>query len=119
MKKLVILLVLSAVMLFCGCTQNAPSPQNELTSSRWAATLEDGAEVKLEFFGEPDDLSAGFEITNAEKNVNISGDCLTDGKSFVIFDESVSQNFAFDYTPKGNTLDISYNGSTLTLQKQS
>lgn len=119
MKKLVIFLVLSAVMLFCGCTQNAPSPQNELISSRWAATLDGGAEVKLQFRGEPGDLSADLEITNAGKSVNISGDCLTDGSSFVIFDESISQNFAFDYTPKGNTLDISYNGSTLTLQKQS
>jgi hypothetical protein len=51
--------------------------------------------------------------------VNISGHCLTDDSSFVIFDESISQNFAFDYTPKGNTLDICYSGSTLTLQKQS
>ena len=119
MKKLVILLILPMVMLFCGCTQNAPSPQNELTSSRWTAKLEGGAEVELQFYGEPGDMSADFKITNAGKSVNISGDCLTDGSSFVIFDESISQNFAFDYTPKGNTLDISYNGSTLTLQKQS
>ena len=119
MKKLVIILVLSAVMLFCGCTNNAPGEQNELTSSRWSAKLEGGGEITLEFNGEPDDLSAAMEITNAGKTVNISGDCLTDNSSFVIFDESISQNFAFDYTPKGNTLDISYNGSTLTLQKQS
>lgn len=119
MKKLVILLVLSAVMLFCGCTQNAPSPQNELISSCWAETLEGGGEVKLEFYGEPDDLSADFVITNAKKSVSISGKCLTDSKSFVIFDDSISQNFAFDYTTKGNMLDIYYNGNVLTLQKQS
>ena len=119
MKKLVILLVLPIVMLFCGCTKNAPSPQNELISSSWAATLEGGGEVKLQFYGEPDDLSAELIISNAQKSVTIGGKCLTDSKSFVIFDESISQNFAFDYIPKGNTLDISYNGSDLTLQKQS
>ena len=119
MKKLVIFFVLSAFTLFCGCTQNAPSPQNELLSSRWAANLEGGAEVELHFYGEPGDLSAELKITNAGKSVNISGDCLTDSSSFVIFDETISQNFAFAYTPKGDTLDISCNGSTLTLQKQS
>ena len=119
MKKLVILLILPMIMLFCGCTQNAPSPQNELISSRWTAKLEGGAEVELHFYGEPGDLSAELKITNAGKSMNISGDCLTDSSSFVIFDETISQNFAFAYTPKGDTLDISYNGSTLTLQKQS
>ena len=32
---------------------------------------------------------------------------------------SLSQNYAFDYTPKGDTLEITYNNSTLTMQKQS
>jgi hypothetical protein len=65
-KKLVILLILPMVMLFCGCTKNAPSPQNELISSRWTAKLEGGAEVELQFYGEPGDMSADFKIINAE-----------------------------------------------------
>jgi hypothetical protein len=105
--------------MLCGWTQNAPSPQNELISSNWTASLDGGGELSLKFYGEPGDLSAEFNLKNAGKDVTISGDCLVDSTSIVIFDSSVSQNYAFDYTPKGDTLEISYNHNVLTMQKQS
>ena len=105
--------------MLCGCTQNAPGAQNELISSSWSAKLDGGGELSLKFTGEPGDLSAELNIKNAGKNVTISGDCLVDSGSIVIFDSSVSQNYAFDYTPKGDTLEISYNKSVITMQKES
>lgn len=118
-KKLLFSAVIISLLMLCGCTQNAPSPQNELISSNWTASLDGGGELSLEFSGEPGDLSAEFNLKNAGKDITISGDCLVDSTSIVIFDSSVSQNYAFDYTPKGDTLEISYNHNVLTMQKQS
>lgn len=113
-----IIAIICSVML-CGCTQNAPSPQNELISSIWTAELDGGGELSLKFYGEPGNLSAELNLKNAGKDVAISGDCLVDSGSIVIFDSSVSQNYAFDYTPKGDTLEIMYDKRALTMQKQS
>ena len=118
MKKLLILLVFPFVFIISGCTQNASCYKTELIQNRWSAALEGGSEIKLEFFGEQGDLSAEITITNAQKSVKISGDCLADEQSFVIFDSSVFRNYAFDYIPKGDTLELTYNGSTISLQKQ-
>lgn len=118
-KKLLFSAVIISLLMLCGCTQNAPSPQNELISSNWTVSLDGGGELSLKFYGEPGDLSAEFNLKNAGKDVTISGDCLVDSTSIVIFDSSVSQNYAFDYTPKGDTLEISYNHNVLTMQKQS
>jgi len=118
-KKLLFSAVIISLLMLCGCTQNAPSPQNELISSNWTASLDGGGELSLKFYGEPGDLSAEFNLNNAGKDITISGDCLVDSTSIVIFDSSVSQNYAFDYTPKGDTLEISYNHNVLTMQKQS
>lgn len=118
MKKLLILIVLSASFLLCGCTQSAPSYKTELINSAWKASAEGGAEAELGFSGEPDGLSADFIIKNAGKTVKISGKCVADEHSFVIFDASVLQNYAFDYVPKGDTLDLTYNNKTITFQKQ-
>ena len=119
MKKPLFSAVILCSLLFCGCTQNAPSPQNELISSSWTAELDGGGELSLKFYGEPGDLSAELNLKNAGKDVTISGDCLVDSTSIVIFDSTVSQNYALDYTPKGDTLEISYNNTFLTLRKQS
>ena len=118
-KKMLFSAVIISFLMLCGCIQNAPSPQNELISSNWTASLDGGGELSLKFYGEPGDLSAEFNLKNAGKDVTISGDCLVDSTSIVIFDSSVSQNYAFDYTPKGDTLEISYNHNVLTMQKQS
>ena len=95
MKKLLFSAVIISLLMLCGCTQNAPSPQNELISSNWTASLDGGGELSLKFYGEPGDLSAEFNLKNAGKDVTISGDCLVDSTSIVIFDSSVSQNYAF------------------------
>lgn len=118
MKKTLVIIALIVLLLLCGCTQNAPSYKTELINSAWKVKAEGGAEAVLEFSGEADDLSAEFTITNADKTVKISGNCLADEQSFVIFDGSVMQNYAFDYLPKGDTLDLTYNNKTITLQKQ-
>lgn len=86
---------------------------NELTSSKWKAKLEGGAEINLKFDGN----IAELKISNSGKSTEIKGDYIADQSSFVIFMPEVSQNYSFDYTPKGNKLDLSYNNNTITLNK--
>lgn len=117
MKRL--FLTVAALSIFlCGCTQTAPSYSKELTESTWGANLDGGAELSLSFSGEPGDMFADLSIKNAGISADISGRCLADEESFVIFDTESAQNYAFEYTPKGSTLEISYNNAVLTLQKQ-
>lgn len=103
--------------MFSGCTQSSPGYKNELISSSWSANLTGGAQLSLDFEEADGDLYANLSITNASKKAEISGQCLLDEESFVIFDSSVCQNYAFDFVPKGKTLELSYNGKSITLQK--
>ncbi len=112
------IIITALLFTLCGCSESAPSYSRELTESRWSAKLEGGAELSLGFSGEPDDLRAELSISNAGEFAEISGRCLIDEGSFVIFDAQSAQNYAFEYTPKGSTLEISYNSNILTLQKQ-
>lgn len=86
---------------------------DELRCNSWKAELEGGAEVELSF-GED---SASLKINNAGESAEISGRCIIDDKSFVIFVPEISQNYGFNYVPRGDTLELSFGGSTITLDK--
>ncbi len=113
LKKIVALLLISLCFVFSACTTDTSGYTNELISSKWQKTLEGGAEINLEF----DENTAVLKINNSGKSTEIKGDYIADQSSFVIFVPEVSQNYSFDYTPKGNKLDISYNNNTITLNK--
>ena len=113
MKKVVALFYLIICVMFCSCTQNTSGYSYELTSSKWKTTLNGGAEVSLSF----SDDTANFTIKNSDKSTQIKGKFIADEETFVIFVPEICQNYGFAYVPKGNTLDISYNGNTITLEK--
>ena len=113
MKKFVTLFYLIICIMFCSCTQNTSGYSYELTSSNWHKTLDGGAEISLTF----DDDTANFAIKNSDKSTQIKGKFLADEETFVIFVPEISQNYGFSYKPKGSTLDITYNGNTITLEK--
>ncbi len=69
--------------------------------------------MSLEF----DEDTAVLKINNSGKSTEIKGDYIADQSSFVIFMPEVSQNYSFDYTPKGNKLDLTHNNNTITLNK--
>lgn len=113
MKKVVALFYLIICVMFCSCTQNTSGYSYELTSSKWKTTLNGGAEVSLSF----SDDTANFTIKNSDKSTQIKGKFIADEETFVIFVPEICQNYGFSYTPKGNTLDLTYNGKTITLEK--
>lgn len=113
LKKIVTLLLIPLCFVFSACTTDTSGYMNELISSKWQKTLEGGAEINLEF----DENTAVLKINNSGKSIEIKGEYIADQSSFVIFVPEVSQNYSFDYTPKGNKLDLSYNNNTITLNK--
>ncbi len=113
LKKIVAVLLISVCFVFSACTTDTSGYAYELISSKWETKLEGGAEVNLEFCKD----SAVIKISNSGKSTEIKGSYIADEDSFVIFMPEVAQNYTFDYTPKGDKLDLSYNDSTITLNK--
>lgn len=113
LKKIVAVLLISVCFVFSACTTDTSGYVNELKSSKWEVELEGGAELKLEF----DEDTAVLKINNSGKSTEIKGNYVADEGSFVIFVPEVAQNYTFEYTPKGNKLDLSYNSNTITLNK--
>lgn len=113
LKKLVAVLLISVCFVLSACTTDTSGYVNELKSSKWAVKLDGGAELNLEF----DEDTAVLKINNSGKSTEIKGRYIADENSFVIFMPEVSQNYTFGYTPKGDTLDLSYNKNTITLNK--
>lgn len=114
MKKFVIFINFFLCVMLCGCSVQNSGYVEELTSNKWSATLKGGAQVSLCFNEE----YADFEIENSSLSTSISGKYVADEKSFVIFVPEIAQNYTFVYTPKGEKLDLTYNNSTITLNRQ-
>lgn len=113
MKKFVVTVLILFSFILCSCTANTSGYIYELTSSRWIAHLDSGAEINLEFNND----TAYLDVKNAEKASQIKGKYIADETTFVIFVSDISTNYIFTYKPKGNTLDLTYNGNTITLNK--
>ena len=114
MKKTVAALLISFFFLFCGCTQTTSGRIDELRKHTWTAQFEGGATVSLTF----SDDEASFVLENAGELAEISGKCLIDGDQFVIFVPALGQNYGFEYVPQGNSLELSYGGNTVVLNRE-
>lgn len=114
MNKIVAVLSFLLGVVLCGCSVDTSGYTEELTSSLWKVSLEGGAELVLSF----DEEYACLSIENFNLKKEIKGKYIADEKSFVIFDTDVAQSYSFEYTPKGGNLDLTYNGSTITLSAE-
>ncbi len=113
MKKSVVLFIIFCLFIFSACTKNTSGNTYELTSSSWQTSLSGGAEVSLSF----DDDTACLSISNADSQSQIQGRFIADDTDIVIFDSEIFQNYSFEYLVKNSTVDLSYNGATITLNK--
>ena len=111
MKKIVLLLILPLAFLFCGCDSGDKGETFELKRYDWTAELEGGGELKLSFDGD----FASLELKNCGDSAVIKGRMLADGESFIIFDDELMQCYSFSYVPRGDRLDLTYEGSTVEL----
>ncbi len=113
MKKFVALICILLCLLLCSCSIATTGYSDELTLNSWCAKLDGGAEINLKF----KDDSASLTLKSGDETTEICGKYLADEKSFVIFMPEISQNYTFLYVPKGDKLDVTYNNSTITLNK--
>ncbi len=112
MKKFVVVLIFMISIIFSSCTTDISGYKNELVTRKWYTELSGGATVNLEF---SEDI-AKLEMKNADKKVEIKGRYVADDETFVIFVPEISQNYSFTYLQKGEKLDVTYNGYTITLE---
>ncbi len=113
MKKIALTCMLGICLFFCSCTKDTTGYSNELVSFTWEKTLKGGAEVKLEFTSDIANLS----ITNGDLKTQIKGKYIADEQRFVIFVPEISQNYGFEYIPKGKTLELRFGDNTIILDK--
>ncbi len=112
MKKCVICLLLFVSVLLCGCSRQTTGNPSELMQFHWHAALEGGGEADLRFEGE----HARLILKNGGETAEIAGRVIADDSTFVIFDRELSQNYGFGYTPRGEKLDLSFEGNTIEME---
>ena len=113
MKKIFLVLGTLFCIILSACTTDTSGYVYELTSESWATELEGGGKISLEFT----DDTAVMMLENGGESTSIQGKYLADDEMFIIFMPEISRNYSFEYTPKGSTLDISYNNHTITLNR--
>lgn len=107
---------LLCAMLLCSCRGVNQSYADELKASAWHTENKSGAAVTLSF---SEDNKACLSIEGDSDNTcKISGVCVVNESSFVISDLSMAKNISVDYKLYGSKVELTYMGSTLTLDKQ-
>lgn len=114
MKKFVVILSIIICLLFCSCTADTSGYKYELTSKSWSAVLEGGARAELSFEGD----IALLTLQSGGSTAQIKGKYVADDTSFVIFVPEIAQNYTFNYTPKGRTLELKYKNDTIILKQR-
>lgn len=113
MKKFVILLLIFVCFLLCSCSADTSGYSNELTSSGWTAELDGGGKINLSFNGD----NALLILQSGKDKTELCGKYVVDDTTLVIFVPNLYQNYTFEYVPHGKKLDLSYNGSKITLSR--
>ncbi|MBQ3265565.1 MAG: hypothetical protein IJH07_07285 [Ruminococcus sp.] len=114
MRVLFRMAVLAAVvMTLVSCTRIISSPADELRMYSWRGEAENGSTAALTF----DDTDGSFVIENDDSSLTLSGLCFADDEKIIICDDESGQNYTFAYRLYGDRVELTYDGSTLTLDK--
>ena len=101
--------------VFCGCNETIRDNGTELTYYSWQGENPNGSSFTLSFsenYGE-------FQVFPAEKGTatKLYGDCIVTNSSFAIIDRESGEVVVFEYTLLGDTMELSYEGGVITLEK--
>ena len=113
MKKTVGAVIFMIIFVFSGCSGGERGYVSELTQSTWQAQLEGGGNLYLSFDGD----HATLDIQSGKEQTQIKGRVIADEKSFVIFDRELAQNYGFEYVPRGEQLELCFEGNTVVMDK--
>ena len=85
------------------------------TCYSWQGENPNGSSFTLSF----SDNYGEFQVFPAEKGTatKLYGDCIVTNSSFAIIDRESGEVVVFDYTLLGDTMELSYEGGVITLEK--
>ena len=107
----VILLIVIAFSL-TSCVKRIECPADELRMYTWSDTFDNGDEVTLTFT-----QSNGYLDIENKDPLHIGGLCMLTNDYLLIFDEQSGINYSFRYHLYGDRVELSRDGSVLTLKK--
>lgn len=113
MKKFVTLLLICVCFLLCSCSADTSGYSDELIHNSWDAKLDGGGEISLSFDGD----NATVALQSGKDKIELCGKYVVDDTTIVVFVPKLCQNYRFEYVPHGKKLDLSYNGSKITLNR--
>ncbi len=90
MKKLICLAV-ALLLILCGCARTQAGNPAELRQYSWTGQTKGGGRVSLRFDGD----KAALTLQNGGETAVITGSCLTDDETLVIFDDASAQSYRF------------------------
>lgn len=102
------------MVLLTGCTQTQiTSEADELMANKWSACDKFGKEISLSFIEDKAELKVKTDNFSCE----ITGIALVDDQTLKIFDNTLKQNYSFNYTLYGDKIEITYYENTIELSK--
>ena len=118
MKKLKSLFMLIPIFLFLFLLEGCGKPvinneADEIKLYSWEYTGKQGINSTLKFSGD----EAILTIVNDNEKCRIQGLCVFGDTGFVIIDPKLQNEYGFKYKLSGRELSVSYNGSTIKMQK--
>ena len=113
MKK-VMGLIAAVCLVLSGCTPTVNGPRDEIRLYDWVGEFDNGNTAQLCFY----DSDAAFTVENSDDSLDIVGLCSLTDDSIVIIDSSDDVSYEFDYELHGDSVELSYHGDTVTLEKK-
>lgn len=114
-KKILFICLALVCMLWCSsCSQIVQTSSEELKLYEWQRDNENGTQIFLRFSEDTALLSIQGD---KEVTCEITGLCVANEETFVISDTSMMKNISFNYKVYGDHLDLTYGGSTISLEK--
>ena len=101
--------------LLCSCENTITTYADELTSCSWSATLENEAELALDFTDDNATLKADFPDG---EELCLSGFCELYDSTFVIHDTKTKYQYKFDYIVHFDRVELIYDNNTVSLYKR-
>lgn len=113
MRRILLVIPLLLCVLLSSCVPAAETPADELRQFSWSVEAEDGKTASLRF----EDTTATLTVESADLKLKISGLCVLTDERMMICDRATSVNYTFAYVLHGDSVELSYNGGTISLDK--
>lgn len=103
----------AAALSLTACSRAVRSPADEIAMYSWRGELESGKTAHLRF----SDREAYLTARGEDFELEVSGVCAIYDDSFVIYDSQTHNDYSFYYTLRGDSLELSYAGGAIELDK--